>query len=95
MQNQVRALIIRYTTVRIVRVLAFLKIDDEPLVARCVLIQLQRVGEAFCTDKEREATLGGTMQLFKEETLHVGRPAFVEPEMGCVGVTGTNGQFWR
>jgi hypothetical protein len=86
MQNEIRALVVRNPAVRIVRVLALLKVDHQPLVLWLVLVQLERVDERLVADEVREAALGGRVQFLEEETFNVGRPAFVEPEVGGVGV---------
>ena len=90
MQQEVGALVVRHAAVRVVRVLALLEVDDEPLVPRPALVQLERVVERLGADEVREAALAGPVELLQQETLDVRRPALVEPEVGGVGVAG-----WR
>ena len=89
MQDEVRALLVRDGAVRVVRVLARLEVDHEPLVLGVRLVLLERVLERLVADEEREAAVGGRVQGLQEETLDVGRPALVEPEVGRVGLPVT------
>lgn len=88
MQQEVRPLLVRDPTVRVVRVLAPLEVDNEALVFWLVFVQLERVDKGLVADEEREAALGGRVQLLEEQALHVGRPALVEPEVRRVGMPG-------
>ena len=86
-QDQTRSLVIRNPTVRIVWVLALLKLDHQPLVfSPTRLIHLERVNERLVAHQEREPTVRGCVELFEEKPFDVSRPAFVEPEVGGVGV---------
>lgn len=86
MQKEVRSLIVWHPAVRVVRVLALLKVDDEPLVARLLLIQLECVIERLGADEVREAALCGPVQFFEQQPLNVRRPALVQPEVRRVDV---------
>ena len=89
MQQEVRALLVRDSAVGVVRILPGLEVDDEPLVLGVGLVLLERVLERLVADEEREAAVGGRVEGLQEETLDVGRPAFVKPEMGRVGLPVT------
>ena len=86
-QKEVRTLVVRYAAVRVIRVLTLLHVDHKPLVLGLALIQLERVVKRLRADKVREAALARPVELLKQETLDIGRPALVEPKVGCVGVS--------
>lgn len=57
--------------------------------------QRQSVIEPFAPDRERKATVGGRVEAQLEQALNVRRPAFVEPKVICVGVSGKEGACAR
>lgn len=86
-EDEIRALLVRHARIRIVRVLALLVRDDQPLVARRAGVPLQVVAERLGADDVRETAEGGrAVQDLEEEALHVDGPAFVEPEVRRVCV---------
>ena len=86
-QDEVRTLLVRDRAVRIVGVLPRLEVDDEPLVPWPVLVLLECVLERFVADEKRKAAVGGSMEELEEKPFDVGRPAFIEPEVGRVCLT--------
>ena len=88
-EEEVGAFLVGDGAVRVVGVLARLKVDDEPLVLGLGGVLLERVGERFGADEEGETAVGGGVEKLEEEALDVGRPAFVEPEVGRVGLPVT------
>ena len=87
MQNEVRALLVRDSAVRVVGVLSGFKVDDKALVFWPVLVLLERILEGFGTNEEGKTAIGRGVEELEEETLDVGRPTFVKPKMGGVRLT--------
>ena len=87
MQDEVRALLVRDGAVRVVGVLARLKVDDEALVPWLAFVLLERVLEGLIANEEGEAAVGRGMEELEKKTLDVGCPAFVEPEVGRICLT--------
>ena len=56
-QEEVRALLVRHLAVRVVRVLARLEVDHEPLVLGPVDVLLERVLQGLAPDEEGEAAV--------------------------------------
>ena len=88
MQQEVRTLVIRHATVRVVRILALLEVDDEALIAGLALVQLEGIIQSLGADEVREAALARPVKLLEQKALDVRRPALVQPEMCRVGVPG-------
>lgn len=71
----------------IVRVLTFLKVDNEPLVFRPFLVLLQVVLEGFVANEEREPSVRRRVYLLLQHAFNVRRPAFIQPEVRRVSMS--------
>ena len=65
------------------------EVDHHPLIARFTFLRelLQVVLEGLVSDEIREAPVGGRVQSLNQDAFDVARPAFVEPEVGRVGLS--------
>ena len=88
MEKEVSTLLVRYLAIRVIGILASLKVNNEALILRARLVVLQRVEQPFSTNHVGESTLSRRMELLLQHTLHVGCETFIEPEVGRVGVSG-------
>ena len=84
MEQEVRALFIWNSAIGVVRVLPRLKVDHKSLVFGAIFVQLQRINQTLLSDEIRKAARRGRVQFFEEQSLHVRRPSFVQPEVRCM-----------
>ena len=94
-QNEVRALLVRDSAVRVVGVLSRLEVDDETLISWPVFVLLERVLQCLVADYIGETAVGGGMKGLEEKAFDICRPAFVKPEVGRICLTTSMQQFKR
>lgn len=87
MQQEIPSLFVRYIAIRVVRILPLFEIDLQPLVFRSIGVSRQIIVEPLASDQEGKSAMGGRVEALLEQTFDVGRPAFVEPKVPCIGLS--------